>query len=56
MNGYKKFLMALVLACGISTAMPVFAAEASVVTNKVWLRGATHIFGRMTDSGITSGI
>lgn len=23
MNGYKKFLMALVLACGISTAMPV---------------------------------
>lgn len=56
MNGYKKFLMALVLACGISTAMPVFAAEASVVTNKVWLSGATHIFGRMTVSGITSGI
>lgn len=56
MNGYKKFLMALVLACGISTAMPVFAADASVVTNKVWLSGATHIFGRMTVSGITSGI
>lgn len=56
MNGYKKFLMALVLACGISSTMPVFAADASVVTNKVWLSGATHIFGRMTVSGITSGI
>lgn len=56
MNGYKKFLMALVLACGISSTMPVFAADASVVTSKVWLSGATHIFGRMTVSGITSGI
>ena len=35
-------------------ATPAFAADAIVKTNKAWLSGATHIYGRMTVSGITS--
>ena len=35
-------------------ATPAFAADAVVKTNKTWLSGATHIYGRMTVSGITS--
>lgn len=35
-------------------ATPSLAADAVVKTNKDWLSGATHIFGRMTTSGIAT--
>lgn len=54
-SNYRKMLMALALTCGVGYAMPLAAADGSVVTNKVWLSGATHIFGRMTVTGIASG-
>lgn len=43
----------LSVAC-MGYATPAFAADAVVKTNKAWLSGATHIYGRMTVSGITS--
>lgn len=54
-SNFRTMVMALALTCGVCDAMPLSAAEASVVTNKVWLSGATHIFGRMTVTGIASG-
>ena len=50
---YQKVMAALAVAC-MGYATPSYAADATVTTNKVWLSGATHIFGRMTVSGITS--
>lgn len=51
---YQKVMMALAVAC-MGYAAPSYAADATVTTNKMWLSGATHIFGRMSVSGITSG-
>ncbi len=50
---YQKAMMALAVAC-MGCTMPLYAADATVTTNKVWLSGATHIFGRMSVSGFTS--
>ena len=50
---YQKAIIMLSVAC-MGYATPAFAADAVVKTNKVWLSGATHIYGRMTVSGITS--
>ena len=50
---YQKAIIMLSVAC-MGYATPAFAADAVVKTNKAWLSGATHIYGRMTVSGITS--
>ena len=50
---YQKAII-MVSVAGMGYATPAFAADAVVKTNKVWLSGATHIYGRMTVSGITS--
>lgn len=50
---HKQWFMALALFLATGSAMPM-RAEVSVQTNKVWLSGATHIFGRMSVSGISS--
>lgn len=50
---YQKAIIMLSVAC-MRYATPAFAADAVVKTNKAWLSGATHIYGRMTVSGITS--
>lgn len=50
---YQKAIIMLSVAC-MGYAAPAFAADAVVKTNKAWLSGATHIYGRMTVSGITS--
>ena len=50
---YQKAIIMLSVAC-MGYATSAFAADAIVKTNKAWLSGATHIYGRMTVSGITS--
>ena len=45
-------MLALALA-SVGTVTPAFAADV-VQTNKVWLSGATHIYGRMNVSGIAT--
>ena len=49
---YSKVMLALALA-SVGTVTPAFAADV-VQTNKVWLSGATHIYGRMNVSGIAT--
>lgn len=51
---YQKIMMAVAIATSMGYAMPSWAADAVVNTNKTWLSGATHIYGRMTTSGITT--
>lgn len=52
-KNFQKTMMALAVA-SLGFATPASAADAVVTTNKVWLSGATHIFGRMTTSGLTT--
>lgn len=49
---YSKVMLALALA-SVATVTPAFADDV-VQTNKVWLSGATHIYGRMNVSGIAT--
>ena len=51
-KNYSKVMLALALA-SVGTVPPAFAADV-VQTNKVWLSGATHIYGRMNVSGIAT--
>lgn len=50
----KKRLLAIVAVSMMGFGSPAFAADAVVITNKTWLSGATHIFGRMSVAGIAS--
>lgn len=51
---YQKAMVALAIAC-MGYVLPS-NATVTVTTSKVWLSGATHIFGRMTTSIATTAI
>ena len=53
-SNFRTMVMALALTYGVCDAMPLMAGGTSVVTNKVWLSGATHIYGRMSVTGVSS--
>lgn len=55
-ENYHKMMLAMAVAA-MSYATPSFAADYVVETQKAWLSGATHIFGRMnTSSNIVSTV
>lgn len=49
-KNYHKMTLAMAIAA-MSYATPSFAVDYVVETQKSWLSGATHIFGRMSTSG-----
>lgn len=55
-ENYHKMMLAMAVAA-MSCATPALAADYVVETQKAWLSGATHIFGRMnTSSNIVSSV
>lgn len=54
MKKYYQRILGVMAVASLGYATPAFAADPVVTTNKTWLSGATHIFGRMSVSNLAS--